>query len=348
MAFRAFAQGPSTFHLRYLVLAVIAMYIFTCLFNITDLRSSNLQPSNFKPSPTDVKPSHYSSNFEFRFINPSVHPVPGKQTVLVLTLVRNRESWSGNRRFPDFLSIVQGFDYPMSNINLGILASDRTEFNAITDYIKGLPDDKNPFGQIHVILREKDAGIARKDRKADNEQRDRRRLIARLRNYLLYTTLRDEDSVLWIDSDMIRVPNDLLGRMIDSGKDVITTATRSGPRGNFIDLNAWVGERIKPNAEEQATIEQGGIFVPRPKSVKFTHELQEEFTELDSVGGTVLFVRGEVHREGVAFTTNYVIGAGWKYEGYDGIESEGLCYVAGFLGYKCWGMPHAIAEHSEN
>ncbi|KAF9149649.1 hypothetical protein BG015_008557 [Linnemannia schmuckeri] len=343
MAFRSFTQGSSTFHLRYLVFAVIVLNIFTCLFSIADFT-----PSNFKSSPTDVKPSHYTNGLEFRFTNPSAHPVSGKQTGLVLTLVRNHESWSAGRSFPDFLSIVQGFDYPMSNINLGVLASDKEEFNAITDYIKQLPGDKNFFRQIHVILREKDAGISRENRRADNAQRDRRRLIARLRNYLLYTTMRDEDFVLWIDSDMIRVPNDLLGRMIDSGKDVITTATRTGPSGGFIDLNAWVGERIKPNAEEQATIEKGGIFVPRPKSVKFTHELQEEFSELDSVGGTVLFVRGEVHREGVAFTTNYVIGAGWKYEGYDGIESEGLCYVAGFLGYKCWGMPHAIAEHSEN
>jgi mannan polymerase complexes MNN9 subunit len=236
----------------------------------------------------------------------------------------------------------------MSNINLGVLASDKKEFKAITDYIRQLPVNRNPFPQIHVILREKDNGMAREDRKAEDAQRDRRRLIARLRNYLLYTTLRDEDSVLWIDSDMVRVPNDLLGRMIDSGKDVITTPARFGPNGGFIDLNAWVGERTKPNEEEQAIIEQGGIFVPGHKSVKFTHELEGEFGELDSVGGTVLFVRGEVHREGVAFTTNYVIGAGWKYEGYDGIESEVLCYVAGFLGYKCWGMPHAIAEHSED
>ncbi|KAG0028191.1 hypothetical protein BGZ82_008557 [Podila clonocystis] len=319
------------------------MYIFTCLFNI-----ANIKPYNFKPSPIDFNPSYHSNGLEFILTNPSAHPDPANQTVLVLTLVQNNESWGGGRSFPDFLSIVQGFDYPMSNINLGVLASNKEEFNAITNYIKQLPRDKNLFPQIRVILREKDAGISRRDRKADNVQRERRRLIARLRNYLLYTAMRDEDAVLWIDSDMIRVPNDLLARMIDSGKDVITTATRAGPRGGFMDYNAWVGERIKPNAEEQETIEQGGIFVPRPKSVKYTHELQEEFSELDSVGGTVLFVRGEVHREGVAFTTNYIIGAGWKYEGYDGIESEGLCYVAGFLGYKCWGMPHAIAEHSED
>ncbi|KAI1292402.1 hypothetical protein EDD11_008790 [Mortierella claussenii] len=348
MTFRSFAQRSSTFRLRYLVLAVIAMYIITYLFTIADFNPSNFKLSNFKPSPTDFTPSYYTNSYEFRFTNLSAYPVPKKQTVLVLTLVRDRESWGSDRSFSDFLSIVQGFDYPMSNINLGILTSDKKEFKAITNYIKQLPGDKNPFRQIHVILREKDIGISRGDRKDENVQKDRRRLIARLRNYLLYTTMRDEDSVLWIDSDMVHVPNDLLGRMVDSGKDVITTATRSGSSGDFIDLNAWVGERIKPSAEEQATIEQGGIFVPGPKSVMFTHELQGEFEELDSVGGTVLFVRGEVHREGVAFTTNYVIGAGWKYEGYDGIESEGLCYVAGFLGYKCWGMPHAIAEHSEN
>ncbi|KAF9328495.1 hypothetical protein BG006_008319 [Podila minutissima] len=105
----------------------------------------------------------------------------------------------------------------------------------------------------------------------------------------------DEDSVLWIDSDMIRVPNNLLHRMIDSGKDVIITTTRTGPNGHFIDFNAWVGEHIKPKGDEQAVIEQGGIFIPRPLSVKYTHQLEEEFGQLDFVGGTVLFVR-EVHQ----------------------------------------------------
>ncbi|KAG0033313.1 hypothetical protein BGZ81_008783 [Podila clonocystis] len=331
MAFRSITRASSSLHLQFLIVGAILIYIFTRIYTVTDLILS------------------HHSRFEYRFTNPSAIPVPGNQNVLILTLVQNSKSWGHGRSFLDFMSIVQGFDYPMSNINLGVLASDEKEFEAIVEYIKQLPGDKkNFFHHICVILREKDAGVSREGRKDDNAQRDRRRLIARMRNYLLYSTLRDEDSVLWIDSDMVRVPNDLLRRMIDSGKDVITTATRSGPNGGFIDLNAWVGERIKPNGEEQALIEQGGTFVPRPLNVKFTHELQEEFSELDSVGGTILFVRGEVHREGVAFTTNYVIGAGWKHEGYDGIESEGLCYVAGFLGYKCWGMPHAIAEHSED
>ncbi|KAF9292744.1 hypothetical protein BGZ74_000185 [Mortierella antarctica] len=310
MAFRSITGVAFTPHLRFLVVGAIAIYILARLFNATNWTTfhNSIEFNSNSPEYSSNSLEYRSNSLEYRFSNPSAQPVPGKQTVLVLTLIRNHESWGQGRSFSDFMKIVQGFDYPMSNINLGVLASDKLEFTAIANYIKQIPGNKkNFFPQIH-----------------------------------------DEDSVLWIDSDMIRVPNDLLHRMIDSGKDIITTATRIGPDGHFIDFNAWVGERIKPNGDEQAVIEQGGIFVPRPLSVKYTHQLEEEFGQLDSVGGTVLFVRGEVHREGAAFTTNYVIGAGWKHEGYDGIESEGLCYVAGFLGYKCWGMPHAIAEHIQD
>ncbi|KAF9212334.1 hypothetical protein BGZ59_006903 [Podila verticillata] len=275
-ALRSFLQGPTSFRRRLLIFATTAFFIVACV-NFVNL--------SLAPQPQGL---------DFHTSRATTPSDPDKQTVLILTLVRDHESWGRGRSFHDFLSLVRGFDYPMSNIRIGVLASDEKEFDAITN------------------------------------------------------TLRDEDSVLWIDSDMVKIPSDLLLRMIDSGKDIITTATKFGPTGGFYDLNAWVGERITPSAEEQKVIEQGGLFVPRPKAVKYTHELQQEFGPLDSVGGTVLFVRGEIHREGVAFTTNYVIGTGWKHEGYDGIESEGLCYVAGFLGYKCWGMPRAIAEHSDN
>ena len=32
---------------------------------------------------------------------------------------------------------------------------------------------------------------------------------------------------------------------------------------------------------------------------------------------------------------------------YDGIESEGLCYLAKTLGFKCWAMPQLLARHSK-
>jgi hypothetical protein len=45
-----------------------------------------------------------------------------------------------------------------------------------------------------------------------------------------------------------------------------------------------------------------------------------------------------------------VIGTEWDSAavggGYDGIESEGLCYVAKVVGYTCWGLTRDIAVHA--
>ncbi|KAF9955271.1 hypothetical protein BGZ72_003894 [Mortierella alpina] len=333
MVFPKLKKAPTGTQLRCLLFSGMVIYITIWLFQLAGLRIS-----------------FHHSDLTFDFSQPLSKRLQDQATptVLVLTLVRNHEGWGKGRSFLDFIKMVQALDYPMANIHLGILASDKKEFDTISEIVNSWPEEEPVFPKVRMIYREKDIGIARKDRKEDSVQRERRRLIARLRNYLLYSTLRDEDAVFWIDSDVTCIPSYVLGRMVESGKDIITTAATFGPGGDFLDLNAWVGERIKPNEEQMKVVEKGGVFVPGPANVKYTNQLSGEFGELDSVGGMVLFVRAEVHREGVAFTTNYVIGTGWHHEGYDGIETEGLCYVAKFLGYKCWGMPNAIAQHSKD
>ncbi len=66
------------------------------------------------------------------------------------------------------------------------------------------------------------------------------------------------------------------------------------------------------------------------------------------MGATVLYVRADVHREGALFAVTPVIGAQWGYAGWDGLESEGLCYVAKRMGYKCWVLPEQLVYHSRN
>ncbi|KAF4317894.1 hypothetical protein BBO99_00007727 [Phytophthora kernoviae] len=109
------------------------------------------------------------------------------------------------------------------------------------------------------------------------------------------------------------------------------------------DLNAWVGQRKVRPAHSDSD------FVPGPLNAKNLYDLRNEkkpIVPLDSVGGTMLYVRAEVHRQGVLFPAHYVIGSEWGMEGYDGIETEGLCYSAHFLGFKCWGMPSDIIFHA--
>ena len=136
--------------------------------------------------------------------------------------------------------------------------------------------------------------------------------------------------------------------MVDSGKDIIVPQCQT-PSKEYFDWNTWKGPRKKPNHSQQQDLQNGGIFIPGPTSkTTFLYEYSQEFVEIDSVGGTVLFIRGDVHREGVVFPTQYIVGAEWEYEGYDAIETEGICYLAQHLCYKCWGMPNAIVIHDDS
>lgn len=115
------------------------------------------------------------------------------------------------------------------------------------------------------------------------------------------------------------------------------------------DRNTWKGTRIVPDAQQRMGLARGELFVPKHDKVQFLSDFAAsnvEWVELDSVGGTFLYVKSIVHKEGAAFPIHYAVGAEWQHEGYDAIESEGLCYVAKFLGYSCWGLATEYTVHS--
>ena len=65
----------------------------------------------------------------------------------------------------------------------------------------------------------------------------------------------------------------------------------------------------------------------------------DEIMRLDSVDGTILYMRADLVRQGLIFPTFYLIGTNWNIsEGWDGIETEGVCYIARTLGYDCFGL----------
>lgn len=56
-----------------------------------------------------------------------------------------------------------------------------------------------------------------------------------------------------------------------------------------------------------------------------------DLVALDSVGGTLLYVRARLVRAGLAFPSHNVVGATWAREGWTGIETEGICYLAAHM-----------------
>jgi hypothetical protein len=58
--------------------------------------------------------------------------------------------------------------------------------------------------------------------------------------------------------------------------------------------------------------------------------------EVDSVGGTMLLVKADLHRDGLRFPAR-------PYRGF--IETEGFAFAARDFGVKCWGLPQVEIVH---
>jgi hypothetical protein len=56
-------------------------------------------------------------------------------------------------------------------------------------------------------------------------------------------------------------------------------------------------------------------------------------------------MRADLVRQGLTFATSYLVGTDWQAEGWDGIESEGLCITARTLGSGCWGIKKGYSRH---
>jgi glycosyltransferase involved in cell wall biosynthesis len=163
---------------------------------------------------------------------------------------------------------------------------------------------------------------------------ERRAILARSRNHLLFRALDDEDWVLWLDADVIDYPPDILERLLATGKDIVhphcLVKVADEPARTF-DLNAWRDRGLLHMDDLRAQ----GDLVP-----------------LDSVGGTMLLVRADAHRDGLIFppflygSRNPLIRRGQFFPGSEGeIETEGLAVMADDMGYGCWGMPNLEILH---
>jgi hypothetical protein len=163
----------------------------------------------------------------------------------------------------------------------------------------------------------------------------RRTALAKARNHLLFRALTDEHWVLWIDVDVIEYPADIIERLLAYDKDIVHPHCVREFGGNSFDLNAWV-DRGRKNM----------------------HDLRDrgEVVRLDSVGGTMLLVCADAHRDGLVFPAyryglkspllrnrNFFLNGG-----QGEIETEGLALMARDMGLQCWGLPHLEVLHFDD
>lgn len=244
------------------------------------------------------------------------------ETLLILTPVKN-----GAAHLARYFAALDRLRYPRRRISLGFLVSDSTD-GSHAALARRLPS---------LRARYRRAGLWRKDfgfhipagvhRAAAEIQLLRRSLLARSRNHLLLRALDDEDWVLWLDVDVVDYPPDVVGRMLATGRRMVHPHCVLAPGGPTFDLNAW---------------RDGGRLTMA--------ELREEgeLVRLDAVGGTMLLIHADVHRDGLVFPpfpygrANPRVRAGMPGE----IETEGLGLMAKDMGVQPWGMPRLEILHA--
>jgi peptide chain release factor subunit 1 len=258
------------------------------------------------------------------FFNPGRARVPEPTvrpgTVLILTPVKNAAAL-----LEGYCRRLRQLTYPHNAISLGFLESDSHDetFPVLSRYMRILDKEfrraglwKKDFGyQIPTGIHRGAAPI----------QVQRRTILAKSRNRLLFHALEDEEWVLWLDADVIEYPPDIIQRLLATGKDIVQPHCVFDYGGQTFDKNAWR--------------DHGRLHLEDLRS-------EGDLVELDAVGGTMLLVRADLHREGLIFPAfPYGLPNSRIREDRGEMETEGLGIMARDMGYQCWGMPNLEIRH---
>jgi hypothetical protein len=237
--------------------------------------------------------------------------------VLILTPMKD-----GEYTMPRYWELLYSLSYPRALISLGFLegdSSDRT-FQHLRDRMPQLQRDfrralmwKRDFG-FHIP-----PGM---DRHTDVIQGPRRSVLAKARNHLLFHAIDDEDWVLWMDVDLLYYPPDIIETLLATGKEIVQPHCVLEYGGRTFDQNAWTAP---------------GVHMDQCRA--------QELVRLNAVGGTMLLIKADMHRDGLVFPTFYY---GLPSEGIrpaGEIETEGLAVMARDMGFECWGLPQLEIVH---
>ena len=250
-----------------------------------------------------------------------------RPTTLVLTPVKQAAS-----HLPRYFDALASLDYPTDRLSLGMLEGDSSDgtYELIAERTQAM---RNAYRRVTVARWS--SGFQIPDgvpRWAPPFQLPRRVVLAKARNRLLSAALADEEYVLWLDVDVTDYDPDVLDRLLAAGKDIVTPHCVTERGGSTFDWNAW-----REHGRVRMDALRGGADLVR----------------LDAVGGTMLLIRADLHREGLVFPA-FLYGRPNRFArdpspftrtGPGEVETEGLGIMAKDMGYECWGMPNLEIVH---
>lgn len=240
--------------------------------------------------------------------------------VLILTPVKDAVD-----SLPTYHRLLRSLTYPHRHLSLGLLESDSRDgtFEALRQV---LPSWRREFARVGLWKHDFGYQLPPELHRGDPLiQQERRRVLALSRNQLLSRALADEDWVLWLDVDIIAYPPDIIERLLETGKNIVQPHCVLDYGGPTFDQNGW-RDRGRIHLDD---VRDEGDLVP-----------------LDTVGGTMLLIRADLHRNGLIFPPiPYRPGHPKARRGEGELETEGLGILAADMGEICWGMPRLEILH---
>lgn len=231
-----------------------------------------------------------------------------------------------------YVEALSRLDYPPGLISLGLLVSDSTD-GTYERCRQLLPELRRRYRRVTLLAHDFGFRIPPGvPRWAPPLQLPRRAVLAKSRNRLLFGALADEEWVLWLDVDVSDYPPDVLDRLLAAERDIVTPHCVRSYGGPTFDWNVW-----RDGGRTRLEHLRGGADLVR----------------VDAVGGTMLLVRADVHREGLVFPT-FLYGREnpavrrpnpWARHDVGEVETEGLGLMAADMGYQCWAMPNLEIVH---
>jgi hypothetical protein len=257
-------------------------------------------------------------------------------TVLILTPVKDAEPVLDR-----YFAALDTLTYPPERMSIAFLESDSSDgtYRLLEERVGTLRQRYRS-----AALFKKDFGYLipkNQERWSRKIQLERRAILAKSRNHLLFRALGDEDWVLWLDADVEEFPPDVIQQLLATGKEIVQPNCVLEYGGPSYDLNAW-----------------------RDKGKRHMHDLRREgdLVRLHAVGGTMLLVKADAHRDGLVFPP-FLYGKGnplirarnglggwwkrWVRPRSGEIETEGLGIMAHDMEYECWGMPNLEIKHRD-
>ncbi|XP_052798526.1 uncharacterized protein LOC128230362 [Mya arenaria] len=261
--------------------------------------------------------------------------------ILILTPVRNVA-----KVLQSYADILGTFTYPhnMLTVFFGEDGSSDGTLNASREAANTLVDvyEFRAAATVQLNLTGGITSLKWEDIHKQTAQKIRRSHMAKSRNKLLSSAIETDvfDYVLWIDSDVGTLPTDIIQQLLFAKADVVAPCclyVQKHYKYNY-DRNSWRETPESLNYQKHMSedflmlegyLKTKRILLPDLKA-------EGRVVRLDGVGGCVLLVRAECHRQGLVFPEKV-------YNHH--IETEGLAKMATDMGFSVRGMPWVEVIH---